>query len=208
MMKQLYLITFSLCCTLLLANCSTKPTKEVIEDLDHNTIGYYVDATGNVSYMPEYYSSENQGGLIKASYKAIDALLKIATDLQRYPNKPILISSFVNVDNVQTSSTFGRIVAEQMSARITQHGYKVKEMKLRNSLFIKEKTGELLLSRELQDISLQHDAFAVLVGTYAASKRKVYVNAKLVSAQDSVILAAYDYELPVGPDTKYLLQMR
>ncbi len=207
-MKRINLILLGFCSTLFLTSCSSKPAKEVIEDLDHNTVGYYVDATGNVSYTPDYYNSEHQGGLIKASYKAIDALLKLATDLQRYPNKPILVSSFVNVDNVQVSSTFGRIIAEQMSSRIAQHTYKVVELKLRSSLFIKEKTGELLLSRELRDISLQHDAYAVLVGTYAASKRKVYVNAKLVSAQDSIILAAYDYELPIGPDTKQLLQMR
>jgi TolB-like protein len=81
------------------------------------------------------------------------------------------------------------------------------EVKMRtNSLFVQEHTGELMLSRELRDISLQHDAFAVLVGTYAESKRRVYLTAKLVQANSSIILSSYDYELPIGPDVKSMLQ--
>jgi TolB-like protein len=154
--------------------------------------------------------------LVRASYIAADSLLKGAEEqskdadnakmVQFDLNKTILVASFVNIDDMQMSSTFGRIVAEQIGSRVSQKGYKVIEMKLRNSVFVQERTGELLLSREILEISLNHDAHAVIVGTYAEGKETVYVTAKLVRANDGVILASHDYSLPVGPNTKGLLR--
>ncbi|MDM8568332.1 FlgO family outer membrane protein [Thiotrichales bacterium HSG1] len=153
--------------------------------------------------------------LISTSYRAADRLLKGVRDIHHleprhngvYTKQPILVTSFVNIDNVQQSSTFGRIVGEQIGSRLAQSGYKVIEMKMRTSnVFVQERTGELLLSRELRKISLQHDAYAVVVGTYAVGKESVYVVAKLIRAKDSVILSSYDYNLPIGPDTKRMLR--
>jgi TolB-like protein len=154
--------------------------------------------------------------LVSSSHTAADKLLKGVKDIPAlvprnngvYMKQPILVASFVNIDNVQQSSTFGRMTAEQIGSRLVQRGYKVIEMKMRGSIFVQEKTGELLLSRELRQISLQHDAYAVVVGTYGASKGTVYVTAKLVRAEDNVILSSYDYRLPMGPDTKKMLQKR
>ena len=155
--------------------------------------------------------------LVRTSYQAVDTLLKGVQNISAlrgnpqhngvYTNPPILVASFVNIDNVQRSSTFGRVIAEQMASRLSQKGYKVIEMKMRSdSIFIKEQTGELMLSRELRQISQKHKAYAVIVGTYGVSKYVVYLTAKLIRTKDNVILSAYDYSLPVGPDTKIMLR--
>jgi len=154
--------------------------------------------------------------LVEASYTAADALLDEAmrhtqenlkmAQLDHY--KTILVASLVNIDDVQTSSTFGRIMAEQIGSRVSQRGYKVIELKLRGNVFVQEQTGELLLSREILEISLSHDAHAVIVGTYAEGKHVVYVTTKLIRASDAVILASHDYSIPVGPNTKGLLKNR
>lgn len=163
------------------------------------------------------YLSFKDQNLVKASYVAADMLLKGVKDIRHlqprsngiYTKQPVLVASFVNIDNLQESSTFGRMIAEQIGSRIAQRGYKVIELKLRtNTIFVQKQTGELLLSRKLREISLQHDAYAVVVGTYAASKESVYVTAKLIRSEDSVILSSYDYRLPVGPDTKQMLRKR
>ncbi len=148
------------------------------------------------------------GNLVRSSYSAADILLKgVRVGVHR--NQPILVASLVNINNVQQSSTLGRIVAEQIGSRLVQQGYKVIELKMRtDSVFVQEKTGELLLSREFKNISVQHDANTVVVGTYAKGKEAVYMNIKLVRAQDSVILSSYDYLLPLNPDTKQMLQGR
>jgi TolB-like protein len=149
--------------------------------------------------------------LVPASYNAADALLKNAKEIELHPNNPILVASLVDIDNVQISSTLGRMIAEQIGSRLAQRGYKIVEVKLRSSsIFVKgtesPNEGEFLLSRELQDISLQHDAQAVIVGTYAKGPEIVFVTVKLVRTRDSTILGSYDYSLPVGKNTKKMLQ--
>lgn len=154
--------------------------------------------------------------LVKASYEAADSMVKEAAYYTQnhvkkgslLPNKPVLVASLVNIDDMQTSSTFGRIVSEQIGSRVAQQGYRVIEMKLRDNVFIQEHRGELLLSREIIDLSKVHDAHVVIVGTYAASKRVVYVSVKMVSTADNSILASADYSVPVGSDTRQLLMMK
>jgi TolB-like protein len=121
-------------------------------------------------------------------------------------HRPLLIASFVNIDNTQASSTFGRMLAEQVGSYFTQHGYDVIELRLRNDVLIKEETGELLLSRELRDITQQHDAQAVVVGTYAVGSDTVFVTTKVIRALDGVVQGSHDYSLSLGPNTKALLQ--
>lgn len=149
--------------------------------------------------------------IIQESYHAAEVLQTAAESpkgvhaaLERH--RPLMMASFVNIDNVQASSTFGRMLGEHVGSYFTQHGYDVIELKLRNDVFIKEETGELMLSRELKDITQQHDAQAVIVGTYAVAVDSVFVTTKVIRALDGVILGSYDYKLPMGPDTKALLQ--
>jgi TolB-like protein len=80
------------------------------------------------------------------------------------------------------------------------------EMQLRNNVFIKQRGGEFLLSRELRSISSEHNAQAVIVGTYAVARKNVYVTARLVRASDSIVLASYDYSLPMDQDVAFMLR--
>ena len=68
-------------------------------------------------------------------------------------------------------------------------------MKLRDSIYMKEKEGEFLLSRNIKDVSAAHAAQAVVVGTYARTKKEVLVSAKLVQADNSKILASCDLKV-------------
>jgi len=216
-MKQTDILIIVLGCLLMITGCSMK--KEAVEDLDYKDrtfydsegTTYFTDSDGS-HYYSTHYSSDYPKGLIGANYRAADALLQRDKGLQFNRNRPLLVTSFVDIDDVQRSSTFGLTLAEQIGSRIAQRGFKVVEMKMRTSnIFVRgnrfpQEQGEFMLSRELHEISLQHDAYAIVVGTYAQSKRRVYVTAKMINTEDNVILASYDYELPIGPDTKYLLR--
>jgi TolB-like protein len=79
------------------------------------------------------------------------------------------------------------------------------EMKMRGSIFVQKNEGELLLSREVQDISDSHSAQAVIVGTYARSQNYVYVTAKLVRSIDNMVLGAYNYVLPLDSNVSAML---
>jgi TolB-like protein len=150
----------------------------------------------------------NDDVITAANYKAADYLIaKSPKDMLK--TGPLLVASFVNVDNLNESSTFGRMVSEQISSRFKQLGYTSIEMKLRTTIFIKEGSGEFLLSRELSEISSKHNANAVVVGTYAIASDRVYLTVRVVNAADSTILASYDYNIPMTRDVfKMLLKGR
>lgn len=145
---------------------------------------------------PEALSGTEQlNPLIASSYAAADRLITPATrqDLLA-KDKRVLVASWVDVNQVSRSSIFGKMMAEQLASRLVQQGVPVMEVKLRSSLFITEKGGEMLLSREIRDISQQHNAEAVVVGTYAdAGSSGVYVTVKLVRAIDGLVMSATNF---------------
>ncbi len=83
----------------------------------------------------------------------------------------MLVATLVNVDRLNESSRWGGIVSEQIAGRLVQRGVPVTEVRLREQLALQPPQGELLLSRELREVSQAHDAQAVVVGTYAVSAR-------------------------------------
>lgn len=149
-------------------------------------------------------AAEDDLDLIISSYQAADALLAQVPWLKQQ-RRPLLTATFVNVDSLETSSGLGRMVAEQVAARFVQKGFTVIEVKLRGNVFVKENAGEFVLSRSVNEISQTHNVAAVIAGTYAVGRNSIYVNARLIRAADSLVLAAYDYTLPMAPDTRALL---
>jgi TolB-like protein len=110
--------------------------------------------------------------------------------------RPILFTSFVDLDDLNTSSTFGRLLGEQVASRMSQLGYRVVELKLRQgSMVVSQEAGEMILSRDLRDVRTSHDTQAVLVGTYVVTDNAVIVSAKLLSTLDGAILATRDATL-------------
>jgi len=99
------------------------------------------------------------------SYAAAERLIsQVGEPLD--PAKPILVASLADVDNLDQSSAFGRMIAEQVGSRLSQLGYSVVESKLRNTFAINA-NGEFILSRDLRKISSAHAAQVALAGTYA-----------------------------------------
>lgn len=120
--------------------------------------------------------------------------------------KPILFTSFVDLDDLKTTSTFGRLLGEQVGSRMAQFGYRVMEPKLRqDSLLIIEGAGELILTRDLENIRLNHEAQAVLVGTYTVIDESIILTARLLSALDGAILSSHDLTLTMSRDLRTLI---
>jgi TolB-like protein len=120
--------------------------------------------------------------------------------------KTILFTSFVELDQLNTSSTFGRLLGEQVASRFSQHGYTVVELKLRqHSMIISEDTGELVLSRNLRDIRTDQDAQAIIVGTYTLLKDSIILGVKLISTLDGSLLSTHDATVWLTPQLRELV---
>ena len=157
---------------------------------------YYGDRAG---------SGSSRTNLIEVNERAADALLAYAPlDAQQ----PVLVATLVNVDRLTESSRLGRIFSEQIAARLVYRGLRVTEVKLRENLLLQRDQGELLLSREVREVSQAQDAQAVVVGTYAVSASVVYINLKLVNPVGNTVVAAHSYTVPMDENVRALLSGR
>ncbi|MDH4462472.1 FlgO family outer membrane protein [Acidovorax sp.] len=163
-----------------------------------------------------YYYGDSAGGarasggamrtsVIAANHHAADMLVQDAP-LDR--TQPVLVATLVNVDRLGESSRLGRIFSEQIAGRLVQRGLPVAELKLRDNVAMQRDQGELLLSRELRDVSRAHDAQAVVVGTYAVSASILYVSIKLVRPEGNVVVGAHNYAVPMDDNVRALLAGR
>lgn len=159
--------------------------------------------TGCASDGPSYEAAENSQ-LIKANYNAVDKLL-LAPAIYVDKNTPMLVATLVSIDNLTQSSRFGRLISEQVATRLTQSGFNVIEMKLRNNVYIREDTGELLLSRDVRDLSKSHNSQIVVVGNYAVSAGYTYITLKMVAVADNRVVSAVNYVLPLNETNRAML---
>ena len=150
------------------------------------------------------YKAGGKDPTIRVSYDAADQLLKLAT-VPLPKDAPLIVATFVDIDRLEHSSTLGRMLAEQVAARLTQQGYPVIELKLRGSVFVQEGKGELLLSREVKELSLAHNVQAVVVGTYAAGPGRLFLNLKVVRPTDNRVLSAHNIAMDLDETTTTLL---
>lgn len=134
--------------------------------------------------------------LINANYRAGDELLNILTARQA-GGSGIILTTFVNLDNLSESSALGRMIPQQMATRLIQGGHEIIDLRLRrDTLLIKEHEGEFALSRKVAEIAGDKEARWILVGTYSVVYDQVYVNAKILQVADGLTMAAADYSLP------------
>jgi TolB-like protein len=146
--------------------------------------------------------------IIDSSRTTADALAQKIHPLVE-ADEYILVTSFVDLGDLNRTTDFGRLVGEQVGARLTAQGFKVKEVKMSQAhIFVREGQGEFLLSRALREISKEHSARIVIVGTYTPAFEDVYITAKAIDTTTNIVEATHAYSLPLGPNTSKLLGIR
>lgn len=135
--------------------------------------------------------------LIAFSYSIAEELVATARPplIPRNPEMPILVTTFVDNNNLARTSQFGRTLQEHIGSRLVQLGYAVKEIKLASQLTIEPRSGESMLTREIDRISPSIKSQAILVGTINITSRTMYISARLIEPVRHTILASTDHRL-------------
>lgn len=141
--------------------------------------------------------------LTELAQSAAEQIVSGNSDVSRY--EPMIAATFVDIDNLSESSTFGRISAELMASALSHEGLEVSEVKMRDSLFIEEQIGELILSRKVKRLSDRYNARSILMGTYARGEDFIYVSARVVRSSDARVLGSSAFRLPLNNNTRTLL---
>ncbi len=158
---------------------------------------------------PSYIVHQPAVELITVHYTVADTLFEALCKPETC-EMPLLMSSFVMLEDLDRTSPLGRIIPQQIGSRFAQHGMHMVDVRLRTqSLLVRKGQGEFALSRELEKINRDINAFAVLTGTYSVVYGRVYVTAMILRSTDGALLASLDYFLPVdrkalrpdGPET-------
>lgn len=151
------------------------------------------------------YEAARYSRFVASSHEAIDKLLA-GLDLTEIAATPMLVATVVNVNDTRRVAPLGRTLSEQYAGRLVNRGMRVTEMKLRGDVFIREGTGELMLSREIKEIAKAHNAGLVLVGTYSPATYTTFVSLKLVRTETGEMVRGYNYALPNNSDVNKLLK--
>lgn len=126
------------------------------------------------------------------------------------PTRPVIVASSVDLNNFNETSNFGRLMGQSLKVALqSQRKNKIIEVDLRQGyipIVQGSNAGEFLLSRNLLALAARFNAGAALVSTYSVALNKVYVTVELINVDQNVIVAAHQFEVPIGPRTWTLLK--
>lgn len=144
---------------------------------------------------PGIYQSADADGLYAGMDGAVeDISLSLFSALPQ--GAGVLVASFVNAEDMNDTTTLGRLLGARFATGLTEAGYHVKESRLRANLALKPGQGEFVLSRRAADLARQtFEVSAVLYGFYMVDQDAVYVSARVALTGDGSIVGAKDFAL-------------
>jgi len=106
------------------------------------------------------------------------------------PNdKSLAVTTFVDLDNLSESSSFGRFLGEQLSTELHKLGFNIRELRQRKTIAILRDKGEFALTREASELMKKFQVDAVLAGTYMLVGDEVVVNARVIDVDSSRVIS-------------------
>jgi len=153
------------------------------------------------------YDLVEDADLVEVSYDAVDELQDRLS--QKLPkNSLIVVSTLLNVDNLNKTSAFGRIISDQIASAFHKEGHRIIGMEMPIDLFSMKENGSLELSDDTKKLLVSHKAGILVGGVYAPGKRNTYVSLRAIDLVTKSIISSADLSVPMGPDAKLLTQPR
>ncbi|WP_321313022.1 FlgO family outer membrane protein [Halarcobacter sp.] len=94
-------------------------------------------------------------------------------------SKPVLITSFVRLDNFKKTTEFGRVVSESLINEMSNRGFNIIEYRGQMAVSINER-GEYFITRNPHKLKDKIPNTYVVVGTYSRQYGKVMLNARVM----------------------------
>lgn len=139
-----------------------------------------------------------------------DATCELRDKLARIvpQNSLIVVSTLLNVDNLNQTSAFGRIVSDQIASAFHDAGHQIIGMEMPIDLFVMKDGGEIALTDDTKAKLRKQQAAVLVGGVYAPGKKNTYVSLRVVDIYSKRVISTYDFSVPMGPDAKLLLEPR
>lgn len=104
------------------------------------------------------------------------------------PDKPVIITSFLDLENLKETNSIGRLVAEVLIHEMQIRNFRVIDFRLTEKLFLTEKS-EAFLSRDPKKIKEKYDAGYILTGSYTKVRNGWFINARIIDLSNSEVIS-------------------
>ena len=94
-------------------------------------------------------------------------------------NKPVLITSFVKLDEFKKTTEFGRVISESLINELSNRGFNIIEFRGQMAVSINDE-GEYFISRKPHELKNKIPNTYVVVGTYSRQAGKTWYGVKPV----------------------------
>ena len=145
--------------------------------------------------------------LVEVSYDSVDTLLdQMSQPISK--GSLIVVSTLVNVNDLNQTSAFGRIVSDQIASAFNNSGYLIKGMEMPTANFVKVDGGFLHLTEETKKTLKANNVSALVAGVFAAGTETAYVSLRVIDIASMNVISSTDFSVPMGPDARVLLKSR
>ncbi len=132
--------------------------------------------------------------------KFASRMILLADQLERnvdvkLTNATYLVGSFVDLNNLASSSPLGRLIAENLMHELQVRYWKIFEPRLMKNFLINE-GGEFVLSRDVKQLRDKFNVTGVVAGTYVVSGNSTIVNARVVNIDNGMVISSAQVQIP------------
>ena len=116
---------------------------------------------------------------------------QITTNLKEYDPemKSMIFTTIVDLDNLDTTSRFGRYVSERLVHEAHMAGYRVYEIRQAENILFMENKGEFHLTRKGTELLNKYRSDAVVVGTYSHIQDVLTIHIRMLDHDTSRIIS-------------------
>ncbi|WP_147821812.1 FlgO family outer membrane protein [Salidesulfovibrio onnuriiensis] len=200
MKRYALLLTAVLLAAFVLAGCST------IKESAKDTYEFMFDREPKSG--PVY--TEDDTPIIELNSDAADDLYRNVNQGDELPKgSPVYVRNFTNEDNPDDTARFGRVVANQVATRLAQRDLLITDGAPRPLQPLPE--PEPIPEDNATDGSWFSQKKelpprpSMLTGTYYIGDTIIYMNAKLIRLEDSVVISSASWTLPINDNVRELL---
>ncbi|MGB1226407.1 MAG: FlgO family outer membrane protein [Poseidonibacter sp.] len=94
-------------------------------------------------------------------------------------NKPVLITSFVRLDEFKKTTEFGRVVSESLIDELSNRGFNIIEFRGQLGVSVNDE-GEYFITRKTNKLKTKIPNTYIVVGTYSRQYGRVMLNARVI----------------------------
>lgn len=163
---------------------------------------------GGCSYllMPEGDPAENQPP--PPSYGAFnDRMRELAEQLNKnvvgnHSASTFIVTSFTSLDKLGDTTSFGRLIAENLMHGLQKHKWQIVEMRLAKGIDVTPE-GEFSLSRDAARLKEEYKITGIVTGTYSLAEGNLTVNARIIDAATGLLISSAQTYVPLAglPDS-------